>query len=113
MPFQYSTIVKKIEEIPNEKNRKIVYDFLEYMKYNDFLEYMKYNGSSENHQINNLKCILIFAKYLSDNIKFYDITEKDQIITFLNNKRKLQSEDPDKKWITTWNNYLNKNKTIL
>ena len=58
---------------------------------------MKYNDSSENHQINNLKCIIIFAKYLPRDIKFYDITDKDQITSFLNTKRKLQSEDPDKK----------------
>ena len=88
MPFQYSTIIKKIDEIPNVENRKIVYEFL---------EYMKYNGSSENHQINNLKCIIIFAKYLSRDIKFYDITDKDQITSFLNTKRKLQSEDPRQK----------------
>ena len=47
MPFQYSTIIKKIDEIPNEENKKVVYEFL---------EYMRNNGSSENHQINNLKC---------------------------------------------------------
>ncbi len=56
MPFQYSTIVKKIEVIPNGDNREIVYEFL---------DYMINNGSSENHQINNLKCIINFAKYLA------------------------------------------------
>ncbi|MGA7369604.1 MAG: hypothetical protein WBX01_10790 [Nitrososphaeraceae archaeon] len=45
LPFQYPTIVKKIEEGSNEPNRKLVYEFL---------EYMKTNRSSENHQINNL-----------------------------------------------------------
>ena len=48
MPFQYSTIIKKIDEIVNKENRKIV---------NEFLEYMRFNNSSENHQINNLKCL--------------------------------------------------------
>jgi hypothetical protein len=47
---------------------------------------MKYNGSSENHQIKNLKCIILCTKYLADNIKFYDLTEKDEIILFLNTK---------------------------
>ena len=28
MPFQYSTIIKKINEIPHEENRKTVYEFL-------------------------------------------------------------------------------------
>jgi integrase/recombinase XerD len=99
MPFQYSTIIKKIDEIPNQENKEIVYEFL---------EYMKYNNSSENHQINNLKSIIIFAKYIDIDIRFYDITDKDQIISFLNTKRKLLTEDPDKKWIATWNNYLNR-----
>ena len=99
MPFQYSTIIKKIDEIANEENKKVVYEFL---------EYMINNGSSENHQINNLKCMINFAKYLSKDVKFYDIKDKDQIISFLNTKRKLLSEDSDKKWIATWNNYLNR-----
>ena len=51
MPFKYSTIIKKVNEIPNAENRKIGYEFLEYMKYND---------SSENHQLNNLKCIITY-----------------------------------------------------
>ena len=51
MPFKYPTIIKKINEIPNAENRKMVYEFLEYIKYND---------SSENHQINNLKCIISY-----------------------------------------------------
>jgi hypothetical protein len=80
MPFQYSTIIKKINEIPNEDNVKIV---------NKFLEYMINNGSSENHQINNLKCIINFAKYLSKDITFDNIIDKDQVISFLNTKRKL------------------------
>ena len=101
MPFQYSTIIKKIDEIPNEENRKIAYEFL---------EYMKYNGSSENHQINNLKCIINFGKYLTEKTKFYDIKDKDQVISFLNTKRKLLSEDPDKRWIPTGNNYLSRLK---
>lgn len=99
MPFQYSTIIKKIDEIPSEENKKVVYEFL---------EYMKYNSSSENHQINNLKCIINFAKYLNENIKFYDIKDKSQILSFLDTKRKLNPEDSDKRWISTWNNYLNR-----
>jgi len=94
VPFQYLTIIKKIDEISNEWNRKIVYEFL---------EYMRNNSSSENYQINNLKCIINFAKYLFDDIK-----DKKQVILFLNTKRKVQTEDPEKKWIATWNNYLNR-----
>jgi hypothetical protein len=74
MPFQYLTIIKKIDEILNEKNRKLLYEFL---------EYMKSNGSSENHQINNLKCIINFAKFLDSNVSFYDVSERDKILSCL------------------------------
>jgi hypothetical protein len=33
---------------------------------------------------------------------------KDQILEFLNTKVKSYDEDPKKRWIPTWNNYLNK-----
>ena len=98
MPFQYSTIVKKIDEISNEENKKLIYEFL---------EYMRNNRSSENHQINNLKCIINLAKWL-DGTVFNEIIHRNQITAFLDTKMKSKAEDPDEKWITTWNNYLNR-----
>jgi hypothetical protein len=68
---------------------------------------MKNNRSSENHQINNLKCIINFEKWL-DKRSFNEITHQDQITAFLNTKVKSKDEDPEQKWITTWNNYLNR-----
>ena len=32
--------------------------------------------------------------------------DREKIILFLDLKRKKDTEDPDKKWITTWNDYL-------
>jgi integrase/recombinase XerD len=104
MPFKLSTIVKKIGEIPNDRNRQTV---------NEFLEYMRINGSSDNHQINNLKCIISFAKYLGQGVEFTNIKKREQILNFLNMKIKSQNEDPDKKWIGTWNNYLNRIRLFL
>lgn len=98
LPFQYSTIVKKLDEISNEANRKLVCEFL---------EYMKNNRSSENHQINNLKCIINFAKWLNGTA-FNEIAHRNQITAFLDTKIKNKDEDPEEKWITTWNNYLNR-----
>jgi integrase/recombinase XerD len=46
----------------------------------DFYRHMKDNGTSQNYQKGNLK--------------------------FLDTKVKPEQVDPDKKWITTWNDYL-------
>jgi len=69
---------------------------------------MRKNGSSEHHQNNNLKVVLPFANYLGREISFYDIKTKEEILKFLDLKIKTYDEDPDKRWITTWNYYLNR-----
>ncbi len=48
-----------------------------------------------------------YAKYLG-NVCLYDINKRGQILSFLNTKIKDISQDPDKRWITTWNHYLNR-----
>jgi hypothetical protein len=98
MPFKLSTTIGKIQALHNAKNIEII---------NEFLEYMRSNGSSEHHQNNNLKVVIAFSNVIGEDISFYDITKKEQILEFLNTKVKSYDEDHDKKWITTWNNYLN------
>ena len=34
------------------------------------------------------------------------IDSPDDILAFLDTRRKNKDEDPDQKWITTWNDYL-------
>jgi hypothetical protein len=99
MPFKLSTTIGKIQNIPNSKNIEII---------NEFLEYMRSNGSSEHHQNNNLKVVITFGNFIGKDISFLDLTKKEQILEFLNTKVKNYDEDPDKRWITTWNNYLNR-----
>jgi hypothetical protein len=53
MPIKLSTMIAKIENIPNPVNVQIV---------NELLDYMSKNGSSERHQNNNLKVVLAFGK---------------------------------------------------
>ena len=69
---------------------------------------MKKNASSEHHQNNNLKVVIAFGTFLGKATSFYEIKTKEQILEFLDTKIKSYSVDPDKKWITTWNNYLNR-----
>ena len=99
MPFKLSTTIGKIQNIPNINNIHII---------NEFLEYMRSNGSSEHHQNNNLKVVISFGNVIENDNSFLDINEKEQILDFLNTKVKSYDEDPDKRWITTWNNYLNR-----
>ena len=72
----------------------------------EFYEYLKEIGTSENYQNQNLKQIINFARHLGAEKTFYDIRTKDEIVSFLNTKTKDSDSDPDKKWITTWNDYL-------
>src|SRR5919202_4070129 len=97
MPSKLSTTIRKIPTIPNSTNSSLI---------TEFHAYMKTNGVSERHQNNSLKVCIAFAFSLSKDISFYDIDKKDQILSFLDTKIKSQEQDPDKKWITTWNHNL-------
>ena len=104
MPLKLTTTVSKIATAPNPTKAAII---------NEFYQYMKANGASEHHQNNNLKVVIAFAKFLGPDISFYDIKRKEQIIRFLDTKAKTTEQDPDKKWITTWNNYLHRIKLFI
>ena len=104
MPTKLSTTVAKIQTIPNAINASIIEEFHKYMKYND---------SSERHQNNALKVVIAYAKSLGSDTSFYDITYREQITIFLDTKIKSLQEDPDKKWITTWNHYLHRIKHLF
>ena len=67
---------------------------------------MRNNGSSEHHQNNNLKVVITFSNFIGNDNSFLDINKKDQFLEFLNTKIKSYDEDPDKRWITTWNKNL-------
>jgi hypothetical protein len=67
---------------------------------------MKNNSASERHQNNTLKVMIAYAKFLGPDTTFFQVKHKEQITNFLDTKIKSVSEDPDKRWITTWNHYL-------
>jgi hypothetical protein len=73
---------------------------------NDFYHYLRQINTSENYQNQNLKQIIRYAKSLGPEKTFYDIKKKEEIISFLDTKIKDIKDDPDKKSITTWNDYL-------
>jgi len=50
MPVKLTTTIKKVSLVPNPTNPAVI---------REFSDYMKQNGSSDNHQNNNLKAILV------------------------------------------------------
>jgi integrase/recombinase XerD len=98
MPTLLSTTVKHIyDRVPNSVNSKLI---------EDFHSYMKSNATSERHQNNNLKAIIAYTEFLGPETTFYQISTKEQVTKFLDTKVRSNSEDPDQRWITTWNDYL-------
>jgi integrase/recombinase XerD len=67
---------------------------------------MKRAGTSEKYQNNNLKALIAYSKFLGPSVSFYEVENKNQVISFLDTKIKNSENDPDKRWITTWNDYL-------
>ncbi|MDQ6667781.1 MAG: hypothetical protein M3Y53_06085, partial [Thermoproteota archaeon] len=102
MPAKLTTTINNISSVPNHTNAALI---------KEFSEYMKDNGSSEHHQNNNLKAVTAFAKFLGDSTTFYDIQKKEQILAFLDTK--INKEDNEKRWIPTWNNYLDRLKLFF
>ncbi|MGC2575120.1 MAG: hypothetical protein WA364_26730 [Candidatus Nitrosopolaris sp.] len=92
MPATLTTTLSKIQLVPNSTNASLI---------TDFHKYMIPNGASHRHQNNTLKRVIAFANYLGNNCTFYDLHRPDQIILFLDTKIKGETEDPDRRWITT------------
>ena len=88
-----------MQSVPNASNRVAIAAIHDYLMGNDL---------SVHHVNNNLKVAISFANYLGPEQSFHDITSKQQIISFLDTKRKSVDSDPDMRWETTWNHYLNR-----
>jgi hypothetical protein len=61
------------------------------------------NRKSDGYKKNNLKALILFSYELAPNVTFYDI---QKILEFLNKRIKPKTVDPNEKWVTTWNDYL-------
>ena len=96
MPMNLSTVVSHVKDIPNEFNKTSILEFYEYMRETD---------KSPNTQKQMLIALTGFARHLGPNKSFYDIIEKEEVKAFLDSKIKSPEEDPDRKSITTWNDY--------
>ena len=71
MSIRLDTVLRKIEQMPNEVNSGLL---------EDFYQHMKDNGTSQNYQKGNLKAMIHFAEHIGPAISFYDINhERHQI----------------------------------
>jgi integrase/recombinase XerD len=105
MPTLLSATVRHIyDRVPNSVNSKLI---------EDFHSYMKDNATFERHQNNNLKAIIAFVEFLGSDTTFYLVSTKDQVTKFLDTKIRSNSDDSEKRWITTWNDYLVRIKHFL
>ena len=100
MPIKLETVLKKIPNIKNETNRQLI---------NQYHRYLIARDTSENHQKHNLKILIKFSEYI-DPLSFYDVDNKNIILDFLDKRKKDKEEDPEQRWITTWNDYLGRIK---
>ena len=101
MHVKLSTTIKNIELLENSTNADLILGFY---------KYLKSNNTSEIYQNQNIKALINFAKFLGPDKDFYHLSKKDEIVTFLDTKIKSKELDPDKKWMRTWNDYLQRIK---
>src|ERR671919_2842908 len=101
MTEKLKTVLEKILTIPNSVNSSLI---------QEFYQFMTDNRKSDSYKKNNLKTLILFSHELGPNVTFYDIQKKEKILEFLNRRIKPKSDEPDEKWITTWNDYLGRLK---
>ena len=101
MPVKLSTTINSISSVLNPANSTLI---------DEFHQYMKSIGTSESYQNGNLKIMIYFARFLGPSTDFLSIQRKERIFSFLDTKIKSTEIDPDKRWIRTWNDYLQRIK---
>jgi integrase/recombinase XerD len=103
MPSSLATVVKRIDSLSNDKNVELIHKFVDFMKSADI---------SQKYQKDNLYVAIIFTEYLGDR-ELSGVDRKQDIIEFLDTRRKDTTIDPDQRWIRTWNDYLQRIKYFM
>jgi hypothetical protein len=65
---------------------------------------MKNTDTSEKYQRVNF-VVISFARFLGPDRLLSELSNKEDIISFLDTLKKDAAIDPGKKWIRTWNDY--------
>ena len=95
-------VLEQIETVENNLNKTLIQEFSKYLISKD---------TSASYQRNCIKIMLMFADFLQsrkeeEKTNLSQVNSIDDIIAFLDTRRKTKDEDPEQKWITTWNDYL-------
>jgi integrase/recombinase XerD len=99
MTSSLASEIRKLNESAalSNTNKELIIRFVEYMQ-----------TQTEKYKRNNLLTIKLFAEYLGKEKDISAIKSKLEITSFLDTRIKNETIDPDKKWIGTWNDYLNR-----
>ncbi len=94
-------VLEQIETVENNLNKDLMHEFSKYLISKD---------TSASYQRNCIKIMLMFADFLQsrkeEKNNLSEVNSIDDIISFLDTRKKTKDEDPEQKWITTWNDYL-------
>lgn len=90
-----------MQSLNNQCNAQLIYDF--YL-------YLRSVNTSESYQNQNIKALISMTKFFGKDFDFAHLSKKEDILSFLNSKIKSKEEDPDGKWMRTWNDYLQRSK---
>jgi len=101
IPVKLETTIHNIHLLDNSNNAKLIYEF--YL-------YLRSVNTSESYQNQNIKALINMAKFIGKNLDIIKISKKEEILSFLDTKIKNKEEDPDGKWMRTWNDYLQRIK---
>ena len=96
-------MIKRIKSLPDDENRQLIYAFVDFMKSTDI---------SEKYQKDNLFVVILFATYIGKK-HLSGVNRKQDIIEFLDTRKKDINLDPEQKWIRTWNDYLQRIKYFM
>ena len=93
-------VLQQIEIVENNLNKNLMHEFSKYLISKD---------TSASYQRNCIKIMLMFADFLQsikEEKNLSQVDSIDDVIAFLDTRRKTRGEDLEQKWITTWNDYL-------
>ena len=96
MTSKPETVLKKIKELENQVHAETFLEFYDWLTEDQ--------DSSTGNASTYLKILRMFSVDLG--IKKLSETSKEDIINFLDKRKKDRQIDPEQKWIRTWNDYL-------